>query len=325
MYTFNEVLSIVNTEIEQINWKRVPTGLYEPIEYILSLGGKRLRPAITLMSYDLYADDIMPAVKPALGLEVFHNFTLLHDDIMDRADMRRGKPTVHKKWNDNTAILSGDVMQIEAYKLIAGTPVEHLKVVLDLFSKTAAEICEGQQLDMEFESRTDVTADEYIEMIRLKTAVLLAAGAQIGAILGGGSTEDEGNLYNFGNAIGLAFQLKDDLLDVYGNESNFGKKIGGDILCNKKTYLLIHALKKAAGKDAEELNYWLNNNDEALEEEKIAAVTAIYDRLDIRKICEEKMECYYQEASESLEKVQVADDKKEELRKLAAKLMSRND
>lgn len=325
MYTFNEVLSIVNTEIEQINWKRVPTGLYEPIEYILSLGGKRLRPAITLMSYDLYADDIMPAVKPALGLEVFHNFTLLHDDIMDRADMRRGKPTVHKKWNDNTAILSGDVMQIEAYKLIAGTPVEHLKVVLDLFSKTATEICEGQQLDMEFESRTDVTADEYIEMICLKTAVLLAAGAQIGAILGGGSDEDAANLYNFGNAIGLAFQLKDDLLDVYGNESNFGKKIGGDILCNKKTYLLIHALKKAEGNDAEELKFWLNNDDKSLETEKIAAVTAIYNRLNIREICEEKMEYYYREALESLGKVQVADDKKEELRKLAAKLMSRND
>lgn len=325
MYTFNEVLSIVNTEIEQINWKRVPTGLYEPIEYILSLGGKRLRPAITLMSYNLYADDIMPAVKPALGLEVFHNFTLLHDDIMDRADMRRGKPTVHKKWNDNTAILSGDVMQIEAYKLIAGTPVEHLKVVLDLFSKTATEICEGQQLDMEFESRTNVTADEYIEMICLKTAVLLAAGAQIGAILGGGSDEDAANLYNFGNAIGLAFQLKDDLLDVYGNESNFGKKIGGDILCNKKTYLLIHALKKAEGNDAEELNFWLNNDDKSLETEKIAAVTAIYNRLNIREICEEKMEYYYREALESLGKVQVADDKKEELRKLAAKLMSRND
>ena len=325
MYTFNEVLSIVNTEIEQINWKRVPTGLYEPIEYILSLGGKRLRPAITLMSYNLYADDIMPAVKPALGLEVFHNFTLLHDDIMDRADMRRGKPTVHKKWDDNTAILSGDVMQIEAYKLIAGTPVEHLKVVLDLFSKTATEICEGQQLDMEFESRTNVTADEYIEMICLKTAVLLAAGAQIGAILGGGSDEDAANLYNFGNAIGLAFQLKDDLLDVYGNESNFGKKIGGDILCNKKTYLLIHALKKAEGNDAEELKFWLNNDDKSLETEKIAAVTAIYNRLNIREICEEKMENYYREALESLGKVQVADDKKEELRKLAAKLMSRND
>lgn len=325
MYTFNEVLSIVNTEIEQINWKRVPTGLYEPIEYILSLGGKRLRPAITLMSYNLYADDIMPAVKPALGLEVFHNFTLLHDDIMDRADMRRGKPTVHKKWDDNTAILSGDVMQIEAYKLIAGTPVEHLKVVLDLFSKTATEICEGQQLDMEFESRTYVTADEYIEMICLKTAVLLAAGAQIGAILGGGSDEDAANLYNFGNAIGLAFQLKDDLLDVYGNESNFGKKIGGDILCNKKTYLLIHALKKAEGNDAEELKFWLNNDDKSLETEKIAAVTAIYNRLNIREICEEKMEYYYREALESLGKVQVADDKKEELRKLAAKLMSRND
>lgn len=325
MYTFDEILSRINAEIDSLNWHREPVGLYEPIGYILSLGGKRIRPAVTLMSYNLYTDNVSDAVKPALGLEVFHNFTLLHDDIMDRADIRRGKPTVHKKWDDNTAILSGDVMQIEAYKLIAGTPVEHLKVVLDLFSKTATEICEGQQLDMEFESRTNVTADEYIEMICLKTAVLLAAGAQIGAILGGGSDEDAANLYNFGNAIGLAFQLKDDLLDVYGNESNFGKRIGGDILCNKKTYLLIHALKKAEGKDAEELNFWLKNDDKKLEAEKIAAVTNIYNRLGIREICEAKMECYYREALESLEKVQVPNDKKSELRKLAEKLMSRND
>ena len=185
MYTFNEVLSIVNSEVEQINWKREPFGLYEPIEYILSLGGKRLRPAITLMACNLYSDEVMKALKPAIGLEIFHNFTLLHDDIMDRADMRRGKPTVHRVWNDNTAILSGDVMQIEAYKWIAEAPENQLKIVLDLFSKTASEICEGQQLDMEFEQRSDVTADQYIEMIRLKTAVLVAAGCRIGAIIGG--------------------------------------------------------------------------------------------------------------------------------------------
>ena len=204
MYTFNEVLTIVNREVEQINWKREPTGLYEPIEYILSLGGKRLRPAITLMACNLYSDEIMKALKPSIGLEIFHNFTLLHDDIMDRADMRRGKPTVHKKWNDNTAILSGDVMQIEAYKWIACAPEVLLKKILDIFSKTAAEICEGQQFDMEFEQQSDVTIEQYIEMIRLKTAVLIAAGCQIGALIGGSDDEDAENLYDFGNNIGIA-------------------------------------------------------------------------------------------------------------------------
>ena len=325
MYTFNEVLSIVNTEIEQINWKRVPTGLYEPIEYILSLGGKRLRPAITLMACNLYSDEIMKALKPSIGLEIFHNFTLLHDDIMDRADMRRGKPTVHRVWNDNTAILSGDVMQIEAYKWIAEAPENQLKIVLDLFSKTASEICEGQQLDMEFEQRSDVTADQYIEMIRLKTAVLVAAGCRIGAIIGGSDEEDALNLYDFGNYIGLAFQLKDDLLDVYGNEASFGKKIGGDILCNKKTYLLIHTLKTAQGKDNEELMYWLGNNEKADQEDKIKAVTAIFTRLKAREICENAMQHYYDLATESLDKVKVPEARKEQLRKLAQKLMSRDD
>ena len=325
MYTFNEVLSIVNSEVEQINWKREPFGLYEPIEYILSLGGKRLRPAITLMACNLYSDEVMKALKPAIGLEIFHNFTLLHDDIMDRADMRRGKPTVYRVWNDNTAILSGDVMQIEAYKWIAEAPENQLKIVLDLFSKTASEICEGQQLDMEFEQRSDVTADQYIEMIRLKTAVLVAAGCRIGAIIGGSDEEDALNLYDFGNYIGLAFQLKDDLLDVYGNEASFGKKIGGDILCNKKTYLLIHTLKTAQGKDNEELMYWLGNNEKADQEDKIKAVTAIFTRLKAREICENAMQHYYDLATESLDKVKVPEARKEQLRKLAQKLMSRDD
>lgn len=325
MLTFNQILNLVNQEINQINWRRAPYGLYEPIGYILSLGGKRVRPAVTLMACNLYSDDVMQAIKPAIGLEIFHNFTLLHDDIMDRADVRRGKPTVHKKWNDNTAILSGDVMQIEAYKWIAETPEKHLKKVLDAFSKTAAEICEGQQYDLEFENRRDVTADEYIEMIRLKTAVLIAAGLQIGAWIGGASDEDARLLYEFGNAVGLAFQLKDDLLDVYGNEETFGKKIGGDILCNKKTFLLIHALKAASGKTAEELNYWLNNNDEARADEKIKAVTEIYNTLGVRTVCEEAIFAFYEKSVAFLEKVNVSNVKKEELRLLAEHLNKRID
>lgn len=325
MYTFNEVLTIVNREVEQINWKREPTGLYEPIEYILSLGGKRLRPAITLMACNLYSDEIMKALKPSIGLEIFHNFTLLHDDIMDRADMRRGKPTVHKKWNDNTAILSGDVMQIEAYKWIACAPEVLLKKILDIFSKTAAEICEGQQFDMEFEQQSDVSIEQYIEMIRLKTAVLIAAGCQIGALIGGSDDEDAENLYDFGNNIGIAFQLKDDMLDVYGNEASFGKKIGGDILCNKKTYLLINALKLAEGREKEELHYWIGKNDSEHQHEKIRAVTEIYNRLGVKEVCQKAMVHYYNLAISSIDKVKVPEERKEELKKLAQKLMSRDD
>ncbi|MGC3977256.1 MAG: polyprenyl synthetase family protein [Paludibacteraceae bacterium] len=325
MLSFNEVLDIVNAEVDNINWRRKPYGLYEPIEYILSLGGKRLRPAITLMACNLYSDDVTKAMKPSIGLEIFHNFTLLHDDIMDRADVRRGKPTVHIKWCDSTAILSGDVMQIEAYKWMTETPEDKLKKVLNLFSKTAAEICEGQQYDMEFEQRNDVGEDEYIEMIRLKTAVLIAAGCQIGAWIGGATNEDAQNLYNFGLNIGLAFQLKDDLLDVYGSEETFGKKIGGDILCNKKTYLLIHAMKFAKGKDAEELQFLLKNKDITNESKKISAVTDIYNKLNLRKTCEDKMDFYYFRAMESLKVVTVSENKKEELEKLAELLMKRVD
>ncbi len=324
MKTFNEITDIIKVEIDQLDWKKQPYGLYEPIGYVLSMGGKRIRPALTLMACNLFADSLISAIKPALGIEVFHNFTLLHDDIMDRADIRRGKPTVHKKWDDNTAILSGDVMQISAYQLIAETPVKHLKPVLDLFSQTAAEICEGQQYDVEFESREKVEAEEYIEMIRLKTAVLLGCALKTGAIIGGAGEEDLQNLYNFGINIGLAFQLKDDLLDVYGNEATFGKKIGGDILCNKKTYLLIHALELAEGEIKVKLINWLQNGDEE-PVSKINAVTEIYNQLGVRKICEEKMIYFYEKAITNLEKVSVPANKKQELRKLAEKLMSRED
>ncbi|VBB47072.1 Polyprenyl synthetase [uncultured Paludibacter sp.] len=325
MFTFKEILEIVNSEVEKIDWKRKPYGLYEPIGYILSLGGKRLRPAITLMACNLYSDDVLQAIKPAIGLEIFHNFTLLHDDIMDKAEMRRGKPTVHIKWDENTAILSGDVMQIEAYKWMTDVPENQIKRILDLFSKTAAEICEGQQFDMEFEQRNNVLADEYIEMIRLKTAVLIAAGCQIGAWIGGAEDEDAQNLYDFGLNIGLAFQLKDDLLDVYGNEETFGKKIGGDILCNKKTYLLIHAIQLSKNEDAQELQFWLEKNNSSDEKTKIRAITNIYNRLGVKEICEEKMDYFYKTALSSLNKVSVSEEKKQELRNLAEVLMKRID
>lgn len=325
MKSFKEIAQIISTEIDQIDWNKEPRGLYEPIGYVLSMGGKRVRPALTLMACDLFSEDVQAAVNAAIALEVFHNFTLLHDDIMDRADVRRGRPTVHKKWDDNTAILSGDVMQIASYQFIAKTPSQYLKPVLDLFSQTAAEICEGQQYDVDFEDRKVVKAEEYLEMIRLKTAVLLGCALKTGAWIGGAGEEDAQLLYDFGINIGLAFQLKDDLLDVYGDEKTFGKKIGGDILCNKKTYLLIHALELAKGDDAAELQNWLLNSDENLSEEKIKAVTLIFDRLGVKTICEDKMEFFYSKAIAKLDKVAVLDNKKQELRKLAEKLMFRND
>ncbi|MDD4991592.1 MAG: polyprenyl synthetase family protein [Paludibacter sp.] len=325
MKTFDEITQIVSSELDKINWTKEPRGLYEPIGYVLSMGGKRIRPALALMACNLFSDDVTPAIQSALGLEVFHNFTLLHDDIMDRADVRRGRPTVHKKWNDNTAILSGDVMQIASYQLVANTPAKYLKPVLDLFSKTAAEICEGQQYDVDFENRDEVKAEEYLEMIRLKTAVLLGCALKTGAWIGGAGEEDAQNLYDFGINIGLAFQLKDDLLDVYGDEATFGKKIGGDILCNKKTFMLIHALELAKGSDAEELQKWLKISDENLSEAKIEAVTSLFNKLGVKAICEDKMQFFYTKAIANLENVTVLDNKKHELRKLADKLMSRND
>jgi len=323
MKTLPEIQTILSTEIEKINLDKNPRGLYEPIKYTLSLGGKRIRPALTLLACNLFSDDIQPAVNAALGLEIFHNFTLLHDDIMDKADVRRGQPTVHKKWDDNTAILSGDVMQILAYQYMANVPEKYLSKVLNAFSEMAMEICEGQQFDIEFENRENVSADEYLNMIRLKTAVLLGTALKIGAWIGGSDDKDAELLYDFGINIGLAFQLKDDLLDVYGDEKTFGKKIGGDISCNKKTYLLIHAKNLATGKDAEELNFHLKTTE--LSDEKIRVVTELYNRLGVKKICEYKMDFYYDKAVAAFEKVSVSADKKQELRNLAQNLMARNE
>ncbi|MDH6534941.1 polyprenyl synthetase family protein [Parabacteroides sp. 52] len=323
MLSFEQILERIEKEIHCLDLNYPPQSLYDPIEYILSLGGKRIRPALALMACNIYSDDIEKAIAPALGMEVFHNFTLLHDDLMDKADVRRGKSTVHKVWNDNAAILSGDAMLIVAYKLIGDSTPGQLKEILDLFTQTALEICGGQQYDMEFESRMDVTEEEYIEMIRLKTAVLLACCLKAGAITGGASPEDADHLYHFGINIGLAFQLQDDLLDVYGDSATFGKKIGGDILCNKKTFLLIHALKKASDNQLLELNEWMNKEtfDPA---EKIARFTHIYNELHLKAMTEAKMQAYFEVAVKHLDALQVPAVQLDVLKTVTHQLMYRN-
>lgn len=318
--TFNEILDILNKEVKQLKFDKKPHTLFDPIEYILSLGGKRVRPALSLMSYNLYKNDVDKIIPAALAIEIFHNFTLLHDDLMDRADMRRGKETVHIKWNDNIAVLSGDAMLIEAYKEMAKTDSKHLPEMLKIFSETATEICCGQQLDMEFEQRMDVTVNEYLEMITLKTAVLLACSLKEGALAADASREDCENLYNFGINIGLAFQLMDDLLDVYGNPETFGKKIGGDILCNKKTFLFIKALQSNRKKEMIE---WVNKSN-FISEDKIKAVTDIYTTQGIKEESEKLIMSYYEKGMAYLDKVSVEENKKSGLRSLAQILSSRN-
>lgn len=322
MFTASELLDKINSHIADLQFERTPKRLYDPVAYVLSMGGKRIRPVLMLMAYNLYKEDVRPVFSPATGIEVYHNYTLLHDDLMDRADKRRGKETVHKVWNDNTAILSGDAMLVLAYQFMAQCPAEHLKAVMDLFSLTALEICEGQQMDMDFEQRSDVKEEEYLEMIRLKTSVLLAASLKIGALLGGASAEDAERLYDFGMNMGVAFQLKDDLLDVYGDTAVFGKNIGGDILCNKKTYMLIKALEHADKEQAAKLKHWITVTDFD-PAEKIEAVTGLYNRIGVKLLCENKMSEYNNKALESLAAVNVTAEKKRELDKLIKELMYR--
>lgn len=322
MFTASELLDNFNAHIAGLEFTRTPKGLYAPVEYVLSMGGKRIRPVLMLMAYNLYQEDVTRIYAPATAIEVYHNYTLLHDDLMDRADRRRGKETVHKVWNDNTAILSGDAMLVLAYQYMAECPAAFLKELMDLFSLTALEICEGQQMDMDFEQRNDVSADEYLEMIRLKTAVLLAASLKIGARMGGASEEDACRLYDFGMNIGVAFQLKDDLLDVYGDVDVFGKNIGGDILCNKKTYLLIKALEHADEDQRKHLERWINA-ESFQPDVKIAAVTELYNQIGVKEICENKMAEYSSRAMESLASVNLAGEKKEELKKIIENLMHR--
>lgn len=322
MFTASELLDMVRAHIAELQFTRTPKGLYDPVTYVLSLGGKRIRPVLMLMAYNLFREDVKSILQPATGIEVYHNYTLLHDDLMDRADKRRGKPTVHKVWNDNVAILSGDAMLVLAYQFMAQCPSEKLKEVLDLFSLTALEICEGQQMDMEFEQRNDVSEAEYIEMIRLKTSVLLAASLKIGAVLGGASKGDADYLYDFGVNLGLAFQLKDDLLDVYGDSARFGKNIGGDILCNKKTYLVIKAFEHADKEQASQLDDWFNRKTFD-PQQKIEAVTRLYNQIGVRELCEAKIVEYSRRASESLRLLDVPAENKRELEKLMEKLMYR--
>lgn len=318
-----EILRKVNEYIDNMPYERQPQSLYEPIRYVLSIGGKRIRPVLMMLGYSLFKSDPESIVTTAMGLETYHNFTLLHDDFMDNAPIRRGHKTVHEKWDANTAILSGDTMLIMAYKLISSCPAEKLQPVIQLFTETALEIDEGQQYDIEFETRNDVSEEEYIEMIRLKTSVLLACALKIGAILAGASEKDADLLYKFGESIGLAFQLQDDYLDVYGDPTTFGKRIGGDIISNKKTYMLINALAKADKEQHAELTRWINLSDFS-EQEKVEAVTNLYNEIGIDRLAQEKINYYFEKGKRYLDEVSVADECKEELRRYTAKMMKRN-
>ncbi len=322
MLDFTEAQHIINEQLNKLRLSNEPVELYEPIRYILSIGGKRLRPALVLMSCSLFTDSVDHAIQPALGIEVFHNFTLLHDDIMDQSKVRRNQPTVHNKWNNNIAILSGDTMSILSYRYILQSPEDQLKDVLELFNTTALEVCEGQQFDLNFEDELQVSVHDYIRMIELKTSVLIAASLKLGAILGRASGEDRHHLYEFGRNLGIAFQIRDDYLDTYGDPEKFGKKIGNDIVTNKKTYLMIMALELAKGKHFDELNQLLKNN-EIGQEGKISMVKNIYNQLEVGKITEIKAQEFYDKSLLSLRNVSVPADKKEALFQFASELMER--
>lgn len=319
--TADEILAKFNEFLEHLPYDRKPFSLYEPVKYVLSLGGKRIRPTLMLLAYNLYKDDPESILMPACALETYHNYTLLHDDLMDNADLRRGHMTVHRRWDANTAILSGDSMLVLAYQRMAQCRRDKLAEVLNLFTETALEIGEGQQYDMEFEQRNDVTEAEYIEMIRLKTSVLLACALKIGALLADAPETDCDNLYRFGEKIGLAFQLQDDFLDVYGDTKVFGKAIGGDILAGKKTFMLINALTHANDSQRKELEQWLAINDRP--KEKIEAVTRLYNEIGIDRMATEKIAFYFTESHRYLEAVNVDESRKIELRRYAERMMKR--
>ena len=313
----------INHEIAKLNWEREPKGLYAPIAYTMAAGGKRVRPQLAMIACGIFGGNEQEVAPAAMALEVFHNFTLLHDDVMDKAEVRRGRPTVHIQWNENTAILSGDQMMIEAYKLLAEVPADKLHNVLRLFNKMATEICEGQQYDVDFESQEHVTIEEYLKMIRLKTSVLLATALQIGSYLAGANEAQQEALYQFGINVGLAFQIQDDILDVWGDPKTFGKAVGGDISCNKKTYVYLTAQQLADAELAEELHQWygsvLDDNTE-----KIAAVKGIFEQLNVRAACEAVVEDYTQKALLILDTLP-QNAATEQLRQLANKLNTRKD
>jgi geranylgeranyl diphosphate synthase, type II len=313
-------LKAIQTEIANTKYGESPAELYEPIEYLMSLGGKKMRPLLTIMATNIFSDDWQKAVKPAIGVEVFHNFTLMHDDIMDAAPLRRGKPTVHEKWNENIAILSGDVMLVCAYELMTAVDDKIFKHVIKRFNRTAAEVCEGQQWDMNFATRNDVSEDEYINMIRLKTSVLLGFSLELGGLIAEAGEEATQLLYDFGTNIGIGFQLKDDILDVYGDPEKFGKQVGGDIIENKKTWLLLKALEIC--KENEALQYWITAK-EFDKEEKVKAVTSIYNSLNIRQLAEQKMNSYFDKGLEDLEKLNASAARKQPLIEITKQLIER--
>jgi geranylgeranyl diphosphate synthase type II len=323
MVLVRKLQELIEKEIIALDLSRAPRELYEPVSYMMSIGGKRIRPLLCLLSYTLFNDRIDKHILlPAVGLEIFHGFTLVHDDVMDQAPVRRGYDTVHKKWNVNVAMLSGDVMCIMAYRYLCEAMPQYAGNVLQLFGTTAAQVCEGQQFDMNYEHLAHIEEKEYLQMIELKTAVLLAASAQIGAIAGGAAAQDVKRMYEFGRCLGMAFQIQDDLLDAYGDSNTFGKTIGGDIIMNKKTFLLVHALKKAQGTQRDKLEYWLQHKG-AAPEDKINNILEVYDEL---KVCEQAgkaIDHYFGQAEKELAAVALADERKEELRNFACHLINR--
>lgn len=312
----------IENSIRRIDWHIDPVNLYKPIEYTLDSGGKRLRPMLVAIACEMFGKSSEAVENAAVAIEIFHNFTLLHDDLMDDSPTRRNKPTVHVKWNANTAILSGDAMLIKAYEFLAKIPEKYWAKVLPVFTQTALEVCEGQQFDMDFETKDNVTIDQYFRMIRLKTAVLLACSLKTGAIIADASERDQRLIYDLGIAIGMAFQLKDDYLDTYGTFETLGKRIGDDILSRKKTFLLLTALNNADGNQREHLRTILNSTSIA-DDRKIAEVTEIYNRLNVAKICEEEINRYYSEAGKLLAEISVADEAKTDIRNLINKLKIR--
>jgi len=324
MKTLVELREIIRNSISTIDLNQNPYELYEPISYILSLGGKRLRPALCLLACDMVGGNVDATIETAIGIEIFHNFTLLHDDIMDNAEIRRGQQTVHKKWDENVAILSGDTMMAIAYEYIMKAPVGFRSKVFSVFNKTVIEVCEGQQYDMNFETRNDVSIDEYLNMIRLKTAVLLAGSLKIGAIIGDADEQTADKLYNFGENIGIAFQLKDDLLDVFSDVEKFGKATGGDIISNKKTYLYLKAFELANPEQLEQLKTLFLTDSSIPDKEKINKVKSIYQILNIKEETEKQIELYYQKAQEYLVQVNIEEGKKSELISFADILKKRD-
>ena len=319
MKDYEEIKILIDKEIQKISFPDTPNLLYDPINYIIALKAKRMRPVLVLLAHQLFNKDINNAIYPALAIEIFHNFTLLHDDIMDNAPLRRGKPTVHEKWNKNTAILSGDTMLIHAYKIISKVNNSILKNVLDVFSQAAKEVCEGQQKDMEFEGDYAVTLQEYMKMIENKTAVLLAASLKIGGITAGASLENQDHLYEFGKNIGIAFQLKDDLLDTFGTPKNFGKKVGGDIIANKKTFLYLKTLQLADTKDRQKLKLYYQDNFS--EQDKVENVKLIFEKYQVSKHTTDMMKAYYTKTIKHLDAIE--SNNKEPLIYFANKLMYR--